>query len=283
MPIPGKPIHAITTEARHLRDLIFDEVRGRGIALRELSFRIDESDPCVRFGVEGVNLAGARIRIRDGEDLRPKVITVSGASDGWSRSWQRRLDYTFDIAAVAEFLVALIGHERGKPPMSDLRVPTGAAASTSGLHVMQLAAIRLGVCPPSTTPEDLLGAVSDKRRRARIARGLAAGGLIEADLRALADAMSLHLYRPNKVDFDPFDPFGRDTLPIALVGRAALSGIERRYVLVLDYGEHAVKVADPAGEGLVTSTRDSFRASWKLAERRDLSWVGLVTPTSTAR
>jgi hypothetical protein len=109
---------------------------------------------------------------------------------------------------------------------------------------------------------------------------LATGGLLEADLRVLADGASLHLSRPNKVAFDPFEPFGRHVLPIALVGRATPAGIESRYVLVLDYREWEVELADPACEGLVTLTRDSFWTSWKLAERRGLSWVGLLTPMS---
>ena len=36
----------------------------------------------------------------------------------------------------------------------------------------------------------------------------------------------------------------------------------------------------PWGDGFVTLDRDSFWASWKLAERRGLSWIGLVTPMS---
>ena len=51
-------------------------------------------------------------------------------------------------------------------------------------------------------------------------------------------------------------------------------------MLVLEYGASGVLMADPAGEGLVTLDRDSFWGAWKLAERRGLSWVGLVTPTS---
>ena len=277
MPTAGAPI---TAEAQQLEDLIFSEVRGRGIDVRELSFRVDEGDPCARFGVVGVNLAGARIRIREGEDRRPKGITVVGASDGWSRSWQRRRDDTFDIIAIADYVVALIEHERAMPPMPDLKVPSGVPAASSGLHVLQLAAIRLGVRPASTAPEDLLGGVRDERRRARIERNLATSGLLEADLRALADAAHLHLYRPNKVDFDPFEPLGSNILPIALVGRETPLGIESRYVLVLDYGEREVLLADPAGDGLVTRARDSFFASWKLAERRGLPWVGLVSPVS---
>ena len=256
-------------------------MRTRGIGLQELSFRVDEGSPCIRFGVAGVNLAGARIRIRDGEDLRPKVITISGASNGWSRTWQRRRNHTFDIAAVADFLVALVEHERAKSPMPALRVPSGVPVAASGLHVVQLAAIRLGVRPPETFPEDLLGSVLDERRLARIARHLQIGGLIEADLRLLAGVAQLNLYRPNKLDFDPFEPFGRNVLPLALIGRAALSGIETRYVLVVEYGQRDVRVADPAGEGLVRLDHDSFWASWKLAERRGLSWVGLVAPMSS--
>lgn len=273
---------SVAAETHHLKDLIFTEVRGRGIDLQELSFHVDEGDPCVRVGLEGVNLAGARIRIRDGEDLHPKAITVVGASDGWSRTWQRRRDDTFDIAAVADYVVALIEYERARPPMPELQVPSGAPAASSGIHVVHLAAIRLGVRPPLTTPEDLVSRLGDARRRARIERNLATSGLIEADLRALADVVPLHLYRPNKVDFDPFEPFGRHVLPIALVGRATASGIESRYVLVLDYRQREVLLADPAGEGRVTLARDSFWASWKLGQRRGLSWVGLVTPISTS-
>jgi hypothetical protein len=273
---------AVPVEARRLKDLIFGEVRGRGIDLQELSFRVDEGDPCVRFGLKSVNLAGARIRIRtrDGGDHLPTVITVSGASDGWSRTWQRRRDDTFDITAVADFLVTLIQHERAKPPLPELEVPSGVSPARSGLHVMQLAAIRLGVCPPLATPEDLLNGLGDARRRARIERNLATSGLLEGDLRALADVARLHLYRPNKVDFDPFEPLGGNILPIALVGRATAQGIESRYVLVLDYGEREVGLADPAGDGLVARARDSFLASWRLGQRRGLSWVGLATPTS---
>jgi hypothetical protein len=277
MPTQGTQI---TTEAQQLKDFIFAEVRGRGIELQELSFRVDEGDPCVRFGLKGVNLAGARIRIRQDEDQRSKVITVAGASDGWSRTWQRRRDDTFDIVAVADFLIALIEHERAKPSLPELEVPSGVSPARSGLHVMQLAAIRLGVGVPSTTPDDLLGGALDARRRARIERNLATTGLLEADLRALADVARLHLYRPNKVDFDPFEPLGSNILPIALVGKATDQGIESRYVLVLDYGVGEVLIADPAGDGLVTRARDSFLAAWKLGQRRGMSWVGLVTPTS---
>jgi len=272
---------AVAPEAACLKDLIFAEVLGRGIVLQHLSFRVDEGDPCVRLWVEGVNLAGARIRIRDGDDRRPKVITVSGASDGWSRSWQRRRDHQFDIVAVADYLVALIEHERAKPPMVDLRVPSGVPSASSGLHVVQLAAVRLGVRPPSTTAEDLLGSVDDARRRGPLERRLATGGLLEADLRALAKVAPLHLYRPNKVDYDPFESLGRNVLPIALVGREKASGIDDRYVLVVHDGEREVCLADPAGEGLVTLGRDSFLAAWRLAQRRGLPWVGLVAPIST--
>ncbi len=271
---------AVPVEAGRLKDLIFAEVRGRGTVLQQLSFRVDEGDPCVRLRVDGVDLSGARIRIRDGEDSRPKVITVSGALDGWSRSWQRRRDHTFDIVAIADYLVALIEHERAKPPMVDLRVPSGVPSASSGLHVVQLAAVRLGVRPPSTTPEDLLGSVDDARRRGPIERHLATRGLLEADLRALARVAPLHLYRPNKLDYDPFESFGRNVLPIALVGRATRSGTDCRYVLVLHDEEREVRLADPAGEGLVTLGRDSFLAAWKLAQRRGLSWVGLVAPIS---
>jgi hypothetical protein len=280
MPTPGNPVRVIMTEPRHLKDLICAQVRTRGVELQELSFRVDEGSTCLRFGVEGASLAGARIRIRDGEDLHPKVVTVSGASSGWSRTWQRRRDYTFEIAAVADFLVALIEHERAKPPMPTLRVPSGVPAAASGLHVVQLAAIRLGMRTSSMAVEDLLGGVDDDRRRARTARHLQGGGLIEADLRVLAGVALLHLYRPNKLDYDPFEPVGPNVLPIALVGRVALSGLESRYVLVLEYGQQDVVVADPAGEGLVKLDRDSFWEAWKLAKRRGLSWVGLVTRMS---
>jgi hypothetical protein len=165
--------------------------------------------------------------------------------------------------------------------MPALRAPSGVPAAASGLHVVQLAAIRLGVRPPSTAPEDLLDSVRDEHRRARIVRHLHTGGLTEADLRVLAELTPLNLYRPNNVDFDPFEPFRQNVLAIALVGSVTASGVESRYVLVLDYGEREVTVADPAGEGLVTTSRDSFLQSWRRAQRRGLSWVDLVTPTTS--
>ncbi len=281
MPTPGTH-QDIPAEARLLKELIFVEVRRRGVVLHEGSFRIEHENPVLRFQVAGVVLRGCRIRIPGGPDSPQKVITVSGSSDRWSNSWPRRRDDSFDICAVADYLVALIQHERAKPPPPELQVPSGLPASTSGLHALHLAAIRLGVRPSAMDAHELVNGATDERTRSRIERRLKADGLTEADLRVLADAVPLNLWRPNRMDFDPFEPFARNVLPIALVGRAALSGTESRYVLILEYGQRDVVVADPAGEGLVTLDRDSFWSAWKLAERRGLSWVGLVTPMSSA-
>ena len=280
MPTPGNH-HDIPAEARHLKDLIFAEVQRRGVALQERWFRIEHEKPVLRFQVEGVVLHGCRIRIPGGFDSPQKVITVSGSSDRWSNSWHRRRDDSFDVAAVADYVVALIQHERAKPPAPELQVPSGLPASTSGLHALHLAAIRLGVRPSAMNAHELLNGVSDDRTRSRIERRLKTDGLTEADLRVLADVVPLNLWRPNKLDFDPFEPLGRNVLPLALVGKAGRSGIESRYVLVLDYGASGVLMADPAGEGLVTLDRDSFWGAWKLAERRGLPWVGLVSPMSS--
>jgi len=268
----------IPSEAHYLKDLIFAAVRSRGVDLREVSFRVDEGAPSVRFGIEGANLAGARIRIPGGGTASQKVITVSGPSGGWSRSWQRRRDDTFDIEAVAAFLMAMVEHERAKPAPPELQVPKGEPVSSSGLHVIHLAAVRLAVLPPETTPQQLLARVGNEGRRLQIEARLERRGVVESDLRVLVDATPMHLWRPNKVAHDPFEPLSNDYLPIAVVGRATSGGVERRYVLVLDYERPEVVVADPAGDGLVEMPRQAFLESWRLGAIRDRAWVGLVGP-----
>lgn len=280
MPISGSH-QDIPADARQLKDLIFEAVGSRGVVLLERSFRIEQDLPVLRFQVEGVVLNGSRIRIPGGQNSPQTVITVSGSSDRWSRSWHRRRDETFDLAAVADYVVALVEHERAKPPPAELQVPCGLTPSSSGLHALHLAAIRLGVRPLASPPQELLDAVVNERTRSRIDRRLKADGVTEADLRVLADVAPLNLWRPNLMDFDPFEPSARETLPVALIGNTTASGIECRYVLVLDSGMSGVLLADPGGGGLVTLDRNSFLAAWKLGERRGRSWVALVYPVST--
>ena len=139
-----RPLGILPAEARHLRNIIFAVAKARGVALREVSFRLDHEIPVVRFRTNERNLVGCEIRIPGGSMSAQKVITVSGPSRQWSRSWPRKVDGAFDISAVVDFLVALVQHEQAKPLPPELQVPKGLPAARSGLHVVHLAAVRLG-------------------------------------------------------------------------------------------------------------------------------------------
>jgi len=280
MSSPKPPLGTIPAESRHLKDIIFAVAKARGVVLRELSFRLEHEIPVVRFRTNERNLIGCAIRIPGGPTSAQKVITVSGPSRQWSRSWPRKVDGGFDISAVVDFLVALVSHEHAKPLPPPLQVPSRLPAACSGLHVVHLAAVRLGVLPASSNPEVLVDGIENDRIRARIKTRMLKGGLHEGDLRILADVAALSLWRPNKWDGDPFEPFSDRILPLAVVGKATDAGIERRYLLVVEHAQTEILVADPAGYGLAIIGSGELLEWCKLGAKRGLPWVGLVGTVS---
>jgi len=266
----------IPAEARHLKNVIFAVAKARGVVLKELSLRFEHEIPVVRFRTDKRNLVGCAIRIPGGPMSAQKVITVSGPSRQWSRSWPRKVDGGFDISAVVDFLVALVNHEHAKPLPPQLQVPSRLPVACSGLHVVHLAAVRLGVLPANTPPEVLVNGIENDKLRARIKTRMLEGGLHEGDLRILAEAAALSIWRPNRRDGDPFEPFSDRILPLAAVGKATEAGIERRYLLVVEHTQTEILVADPAGYGLAIIAHSELLEWCKLGSKRGIPWVGLV-------
>ena len=266
----------IPAEARHLKNVIFAVAKARGVVLKELSLRFEHEIPVVRFRTDKRNLVGCAIRIPGGPMSAQKVITVSGPSRQWSRSWPRKVDGGFDISAVVDFLVALVNHEHAKPLPPQLQVPKGLPAACSGLHVVHLAAVRLGALPASSKPDDLADGIENDRIRARIKTRMQEGGLHEGDLRILADVAALSIWRPNKWDGDPFEPFSDRGLPLAVAGKATEGGVERRYLLVVEHRETEILIADPAGYGLAIIAHGELLEWCGLGSKRGIPWIGLV-------
>lgn len=146
--------------------------------------------------------------------------------------------------------------------------------SASGLHVVHAAALLLAAMPKTTKPADLVARLKDDVMRARIETALAKKGLVEKEVRALAEACGMHLYRPNAPHpFDPLKPEPTDNgYWVAVIGDRP----ERRYVLIIKHLENSLVVADPAGAGLTSTTPEQFSAVWKLAARNCVSWAGCL-------
>jgi hypothetical protein len=179
-----------------------------------------------------------------------------------------------------DFLVALVQHEQAKPLPPKLQVPKGLPAASSGLHVVHVAAVRLGVLPANSQPEGLVDGIENERLRARIKTRMQDGGLHDADLRILADVAALSVWRPNRWDGDPFEQFSDRVLPLAAVGKATEGGVERRYLLVVEHTETEILIADPSGNGLVIIAREELLESWKLGSKRGVPWLGMVGTAS---
>jgi hypothetical protein len=91
----------IPAGARHLKDLIFAVAKARGVVLSEVNFRLEREIPVVRSRTNERNLIGCETRIPGGP-MSAQVITVSGPSRQWSRSWPRKVDGSFDISGVVD-------------------------------------------------------------------------------------------------------------------------------------------------------------------------------------
>lgn len=271
----------VSKQAHHLARLILTTAQARGIALRQRHLRLERGLPVLRLRLGDRVLRGCHVGLPGDPQVAdfgyaPDVITVHGSGERSSKAWPRRRDGRFNIEAVVDHLLHLVEVELAHA-VPGLRVPAGVPASRSGLIVLHLAGVKLGVVEPGTKPEVLVENVKDAKIKNRIEGHLDRGGLTDGDLRHLVDANRFLLHRPRfRADDDPFELYSDHALPMLLVGQQNGEKIERRHVLVIDDQDDVITVADPAGAGLVKFTRDKLTAAWKLGAKKGVKWAGSI-------
>ena len=169
------------------------------------------------------------------------------------------------------------------PRWSKLRVSQqGEDDYACGLHCIVTAARYLGSIQLGAGPRRLLGALAPGDAT-RIDARLAAVGLFEKDVRALAAAVGLGVYRPNMHDAGQFKEPGWLWMAFVLMRFAAPDGSEsneRHYVLVLDYlADHrALVVADPHpwNPPVYCVALQEFESAWRAARAKGPPWAAAL-------
>lgn len=105
----------------------------------------------------------------------PDVITVHGSGNRTSKMWPRQRDGGFKIEAVVDHILRLAEAELSRA-VPDLLIPSGMPASRSGLVMLHLAGIKLGLVEPGSKAELLLEKITDEKIRKCIEEHLARGG-----------------------------------------------------------------------------------------------------------
>ncbi len=165
-------------------------------------------------------------------------------------------------------------HARPDPP-----VASGVQAAASGIHVLHAAGILLGTITGDANPDALVERITDLTIRSRIDSHLRKGGLTDGDLRALGTALRLSVGRCLKLDdTDPFEPINADIFSVLRLGRRDGSKVELRYALLLERSGDRMKLADPAGQGIVeVSIGGDVATAWELGALGGKPWLGTVS------
>jgi hypothetical protein len=126
----------------------------------------------------------------------------------------------------------------------------------------------------------------DTATRRRVEARLPKDGLLEKDVRALARAAGLAVYRPNTHDVAQFREPGWLWMALVLVRFAQSSRldsyVEKHYVLVVDHlpDEHVFVVADPHpwNPPLYCVDEPMFEAAWRAAKTKGPPWAAALYP-----
>ena len=272
----------VDAEPCQLRDLILAVAKARGVPLEERFLRLERGLPVLRFRLRDRALRGCRVDLPGDprvSDLghAPDVITVHGSARKSSRTWPRKIDGSFKIEAVVDHIVYLAEAELSRV-VPDVVIPRGIPASRSGLVLLHLAAVKLGVLAPGSEAELLVEEITDGKIRQRVEAHLVRGGLKDGDLQRLGDANGMFFSRPMNLPFDPFELHSDRWVQLLRIGRVMKTKVERRYVAILDdHDLTELTLADPAGDGLVRLARDELTEAWKLGAMKGVTWVGTVS------
>lgn len=152
-----------------------------------------------------------------------------------------------------------------------------------GLFALMTAARQLGAPGRRQNATELLASLAPADRR-RIEARIPRVGLFEKDLRALAAAAGLSIYRPNTHDAAQFREPG--WLWMALVMARFThpsngeSDVEKHYVLVLGHlkEEAALVIADPHpwNPSVYSVDEKAFEAAWRAAKTKGPPWAAAL-------
>jgi len=151
-----------------------------------------------------------------------------------------------------------------------------------GLHCIVTAAPHLGASPGRRGPQRILKAPTPPHA-IRIQARLPAVGLSEKDIRALAAATGIALYRPNTHEVAQFTEPGGIWMAFVLVRFTAptrAQSDERHYVLVLDHlaDDGVLVVADPHpwNPSVYCVALDDFESAWRAAKAKGPPWAAAL-------